>query len=167
MKLKEKINHYIDDDPMGPLLIPMGMLFIITILPLFLLFVGEYAYTTWYNDKYVTEVSRSEPADGIVTEYGTRTEVGYKPIYEKVRRSNGKTSWWTEQKVGEEKITTIHKYIKFAVYSNIDGLYHESGWQEVGWKMKPGYVYGKFQVVTYHDSHKDKTWTELKKYVDN
>ena len=42
------------------------------------------AYDTWYNDTYVTEVSRSEPADGIVTEYGTRTEVGYKPIYEKV-----------------------------------------------------------------------------------
>lgn len=33
--------------------------------------------------------------------------------------------------------------------------------------MKPGYVYGKFQVVTYYDSHKDKTWTELEKYVDN
>lgn len=166
MKLKEKINQYINDDPMGPLLIPMGMLFI-PILSLFLLFGITYAYDTWYNDKYVTEVSRSEPADGIVTEYGTRTEVGYKPIYEKVRRSNGKTSWWTEQKVGEEKITTIHKYIKFAVYSNIDELYHESGWVEVGWKMKPGYVYGKFQVVTYYDSHKDKTWTELEKYVDN
>ena len=164
MKLKDKINHYIDTDPMGPLLIPMGMLGIAMIF-LFLLFGATYAYDTWYNDKYVTEVSRSEPADGIVTEYGTRTEVGYKPIYEKVRRSNGKTSWWTEQKVGEEKITTIHKYIKFEVYSNIDNSYYESGWQEVGWKMKPGYVYGTFQVVTYYDSHKDKAWTELEKYV--
>ena len=164
MTFKEKINQYINDDPMGPLLIPMGMLGIAMIF-LFLLFGATYAYDTWYNDKYVTEVSRSEPADGIVTEYRTRTEVGYKPIYEKVRRSNGKTAWTAERKVGDEKITTIHKYIKFAVYSNIDGLYHESGWQEVGWKMKPGYVYGKFQVVTYYDSNKDKTWTKLEKYV--
>lgn len=127
MTFKEKIDYYINDDPMGPLLIPMGMM-AIAMLFLFLLFGITYAYDTWYNNTYVTEVSHSEPADGIVTEYGTHTEVGYKPIYEKVRRSNGKTSWWTEQKVGEEKITTIHKYIKFAVYSNIDELYHESGW---------------------------------------
>lgn len=162
MTFKDKINHLIDDDPMGPILIPLGMLAIAMIF-LFLLFGGTYLYDNWYNDTYITEVSRSEPADGIVTEYGTRTEVGYKPIYEKVRRSNGKTSWWTEQKVGEEKITTIHKYIKYAVYSNIDDLYHETGWVEVGWKMKPGYVYGKFQVVTYYDSHKDETTVKIER----
>lgn len=162
MTFKDKINHLIDDDPMGPILIPLGMLAAALIFLIMATCIWE-CYDTWYNDKYVTEVSRSEPADGIVTEYGTRTEVGYKPIYEKVRRSNGKTSWWTEQKVGEEKITTIHKYIKFAVYSNIDDLYHESGWVEVGWKMKPGYVYGKFQVVTYYDSHKDETTVKIER----
>lgn len=164
MKLKDKIYQLINDDPMGTLLIPLGYL-AVGIIFFFFLFVVDYAYVTWYNDTYVIEVSRSKPADGIMTEYGTRTEVEYKPVYEKVKRSNGKTSWWTEQKVGEEKIATIHKYIKFAVYSNIDDLYHESSWQEVGWKMKPGYVYGKFQVVTYYDSYKDKTWTKLEKYV--
>lgn len=162
MTFKDKINHLIDDDPMGPILIPLGMLAAALIFLIMATCIWE-CYDTWYNDTYVTEVSRSEPADGIVTEYGTRTEVGYKPIYEKVRRSNGKTAWTAERKVGEEKITTIHKYIKFAVYSNIDDLYHETGWVEVGWKMKPGYVYGKFQVVTYYDSHKDKTTVKIER----
>lgn len=162
MKLKDKINHLIDDDPMGPILIPLGMLAAALIFLIMATCIWE-CYDTWHNDTYVTEVSRSEPADGIVTEYGTRTEVGYKPIYEKVRRSNGKTAWTAERKVGEEKITTIHKYIKFAVYSNIDDLYHESGWREVGWKMKPGYVYGKFQVVTYYDSHKDEITVKIER----
>lgn len=162
MTFKDKINHLIDDDPMGPILIPLGMLAAALIFLIMATCIWE-CYDSWYNDTYVTEVSRSEPADGIVTEYGTRIEVGYKPIYEKVRRSNGKTSWWTEQKVGEEKITTIHKYIKYAVYSNIDDLYHETGWVEVGWKMKPGYVYGKFQVVTYYDSHKDETTIKIER----
>lgn len=162
MKLKDKINHYIDADPMGPILIPLGMLAAALIFLIMATCIWE-CYDNWYDNTYVTEVSRSEPADGIVTKYRTRTEVGYKPIYEKVRRSNGKTSWWTEQKVGEEKITTIHKYIKYAVYSNIDGLYHETGWVEVGWKMKPGYVYGKFQVVTYYDSHKNETTVKIER----
>lgn len=166
MTFKEKIDYYIDNDPMGPLLIPMGMLFIAMVF-LFLLFGVEYAYSTWYNNTYVTEVSRSEPADGIVTEYGTHTEHGYKTIYDDRRVWNGKGYSTRKVRVGSEPYDIVHKYIKFAVYSNIDGLYHESGWQEVGWKMKSGYVYGKFQVVTYHDSHKDKTWTKLEKYVDN
>ena len=166
MTFKEKINQYIDADPMGPLLIPMGMLGIAMIF-LFLLFGATYAYDTWYNDKYVTEVSRSEPADGIVTEYGTRTEVGYKPIYEKVRRSNGKTSWTVEHKVGEEKITTIHHYIKFKFYDNLIDDYRVSDWYKISSKMSSGHKFYTWQAVTYYDSHKDKTWTKLEKYVDN
>ena len=166
MTFKEKINQYINDDPMGPLLIPMGM-FGIAMIFLFLLFGATYAYDTWYNDKYVTEVSRSEPADGIVTEYGTRTEVGYKPIYEKVRRSNGKTSWTVEHKVGEEKITTIHHYIKFKFYDNLIDDYRVSDWYKISSKMSSGHKFYTWQAVTYYDSHKDETWTELEKYVDN
>lgn len=162
MTFKEKIYHLIDNDPMGPLLIPLGML---TIAMLFLFFIcgAEYAYDTWYNNTYVTEVSRSEPADGIVTEYGTRTEHGYKTIYEDRRVWNGRGYSTKRVSVGSEPYDIIHKYIKYAVYSNIDNLYHETGWVEVGWKMKPGYVYGKFQVVTYYDSHKDKTTTKIER----
>lgn len=162
MTFKEKINQYINDDPMGPLLIPMGMLGIAMIF-LFLLFGATYAYDTWYNDKYVTEVSRSEPADGIVTEYGTRTEVGYKPIYEKVRRSNGKTAWTVEHKVGEEKITTIHHYIKFKFYDNLIDDYRVSDWYKISSKMSSGHKFYTWQAVTYYDSHKDKTTVKIER----
>ena len=162
MTFKEKINQYINDDPMGPLLIPMGMLGIAMIF-LFLLFGATYAYDTWYNDKYVTEVSRSEPADGIVTEYGTRTEVGYKPIYEKVRRSNGKTSWTVEHKVGEEKITTIHHYIKFKFYDNLIDDYRVSDWYKISSKMSSGHKFYTWQAVTYYDSHKDETTVKIER----
>jgi hypothetical protein len=162
MKLKDKIDKLINDDPMGPILIPLGMLTIAMIF-LFLLFGAEYAYSTWYNNTYITEVSRSEPADGIVTEYGTRTEHGYKTIYEDRRVWNGRGYSTKRVSVGSEPYDIIHKYIKYAVYSNIDGLYHETGWVEVGWKMKPGYVYGKFQVVTYYDSHKDETTVKIER----
>ena len=162
MKLKDKINHYIDADPMGPLLIPMGM-FGIAMIFLFLLFGATYANDTWYNDKYVTEVSRSEPADGIVTEYGTRTEVGYKPIYEKVRRSNGKTSWTVEHKVGEEKITTIHHYIKFKFYDNLIDDNRVSDWYKISSKMSSGHKFYTWQAVTYYDSHKDETTVKIER----
>lgn len=162
MKIKDKFDELINNDPMGPILIPLGMLTIAMIF-LFLLFGGSCLYDNWYNNTYVTEVSRSEPADGIVTEYGTRTEHGYKTIYEDRRVWNGKTYITKKVSVGSEPYDIVHKYIKFAVYSNIDNLYHESGWKEVGWKMKPGYVYGKFQVVTYYDSHKDETTVKIER----
>ena len=162
MTFKEKINQYINDDPMGPLLIPMGMM-AIPMLFLFLLFSITYTYDTWYSDKYVTEVSRSEPADGIVTEYGIRTEVGYKPIYEKVRRSNGKTSWTVEHKVGEEKITTIHHYIKFKFYDNLIDDYRVSDWYKISSKMSSGHKFYTWQAVTYYDSHKDETTVKIER----
>jgi hypothetical protein len=162
MTFKDKINHLIDDDPMGPILIPLGMLAAALIFLIMAICIWE-CYDTWYNDTYVTEVSRSEPADGIVTEYGEKVEHGYKTIYDDRRVWTGKAYVTKRVSVGSEPYDIIHKYIKYAVYSNIDDLYHETGWVEVGWKMKPGYVYGKFQVVTYYDSHKDETTVKIER----
>ena len=162
MTFKEKFYHLIDDDPMGPILIPLGMLAAALIFLIMATCIWE-CYDNWYDNTYITEVSRSEPADGIVTEYGTRTEHGYKTIYEDRRVWNGRGYSTKRVSVGSEPYDIIHKYIKYTVYSNIDDLYHESDWVEVGWKMKPGYVYGKFQVVTYYDSYKNETTIKIER----
>lgn len=161
-ELIEKINNCRDNDPLGPVLVSLGMVTAAVIFFIMVICIWE-CYDTWYDNNYVTEVSRSEPAPGIVTEYREKVERGYKTIYDDRRVWNGKTYITKKVRVGSEPYEIVHKYIKYVVYSNIDDLYHETDWVKVGWKMKPGYEYGTFQVVTYYDNHKDETTVKIER----
>lgn len=166
MKLKDKIDKLINDDPMGPVLIPLGMLTIAMIF-LFLLFGGTYLYDNWYEKTYITEISRSEPAAGEITAYKSQTETKYKSIYETQKVWTGKVWVNKDVKVGTESYEVVHHYIKFRVYDNLIGDYRESDWRQTNCKTKKGRSFLTWQCVSYYDAKKDITWTELERYVDN